>query len=58
MRTGTTVPYAERRTNAHILQFTRLYQELLGDNVSERFLSDLEAKDNLFPDVDYRLYAT
>ena len=28
MRTGTTVPYATRRINEHILQFTRLYDEL------------------------------
>jgi 1,4-alpha-glucan branching enzyme len=58
MRTGTTVPYAERRTNAHILQFTRLYDDLLRGDVSERWLSDVEGRDNIFPDVDYRLYAT
>ena len=28
MRTGTTVPYANRRINEHILQFNRLYDEL------------------------------
>jgi predicted glycosyl hydrolase (DUF1957 family) len=26
--------------------------------VSESWLADVEARDNLFPDVDYRLYAT
>jgi predicted glycosyl hydrolase (DUF1957 family) len=26
--------------------------------VSERWLSEIEAKDNIFPDVDYRLYAS
>jgi 1,4-alpha-glucan branching enzyme len=58
MRTGTTVSYAERRTNAHILQFTRLYDELLRGDVSERWLADLESKDNIFPDMEYRLYAS
>ena len=58
MRTGTTVPYAERRTNAHILQFNRLYEDLLRGEISERWLSDIEAKDNIFPDMDYRLYAS
>jgi 1,4-alpha-glucan branching enzyme len=58
MRTGTTVSYAERRTNAHILQFTRLYDELLRGDVSERWLSELEAKDNIFPEMDYKLYGT
>jgi len=58
MRTGTTVPYAERRTNAHILQFTRLYDDLMRGDVSERWLASIESRDNIFPDVDYRLYAT
>ena len=58
MRTGTTVPYAERRTNEHILQFTRIYDDLLRGDVSEPWLSDLEARNNIFPDIDYRLYAT
>src|SRR6185295_14269992 len=28
MRTGTTVPYATRRFNEHVIAFTRLYEEL------------------------------
>ncbi len=58
MRTGTTVPYATRRTNGHIIAFNRLYDELIREAVSERWLADLEARDNVFPDLDYRLYAT
>jgi 1,4-alpha-glucan branching enzyme len=58
MTTGTMVPYAERRTNEHILRFTRIYEDLLGGGVDEAWLRDVESRDNIFPDVDYRVYAT
>jgi 1,4-alpha-glucan branching enzyme len=58
MRTGTTVPYARRRLNEHILRFDRLYHELGAGQVSEPALADIEAKDNLFPALDYRIYAS
>jgi 1,4-alpha-glucan branching enzyme len=58
MTTGTMVPYAERRTNEHVQRFTRIYEGLLADGVDEEWLRDVESKDNIFPDVDYRIYAT
>jgi 1,4-alpha-glucan branching enzyme len=58
MRTGTTVPYATRRLNEHILRFNRLYDELKAGRVSEAWLAELEARDNIFPRLDYRVYAT
>jgi 1,4-alpha-glucan branching enzyme len=58
MTTGTMVPYAERRTNEHVLRFNRIYDGLLGDGVDEAWLREIESQDNIFPDVDYRLYAT
>lgn len=58
MRTGTTVSYATRRLNDHILRFNRLYEDLTQGTVSEAWLADLEARDNIFPDLDYRTYAT
>ncbi|HSN13814.1 MAG TPA: DUF1957 domain-containing protein, partial [Anaeromyxobacteraceae bacterium] len=58
MTTGTTVPYATRRFNEHVVRFTRLYEGLTNGGVDETFLRDLEAKDNIFPQLDYRLYAT
>jgi 1,4-alpha-glucan branching enzyme len=58
MRTGTTVPYATRRFNEHILRFNRLYDELRAGRVAEDWLADVERRDNVFPDIDYRLYAT
>jgi 1,4-alpha-glucan branching enzyme len=58
MTTGTMVPYAERRTNEHVLRFNTIYDGLLAGNLDEAWLRDVESKDNIFPDVDYRIYAT
>jgi len=58
MSTGTTVPYATRRFNEHIIRFTRLYEDLREGKVDEPYLASIEAQDNIFPQVDYRIYAT
>jgi 1,4-alpha-glucan branching enzyme len=58
MKTGTMVPYATRRINEHILSFTRLYEELNAARVTEPYLRDLESRHNLFPHLDYRIYAS
>ncbi len=58
MTTGTTVPYATRRFNDHIVRFTRLYQDLGASRLDEAYVAELESMDNIFPDADYRLYAT
>jgi 1,4-alpha-glucan branching enzyme len=58
MRTGTTVSYATRRVNEHLLRFDRLYEELRAGRVTERWVAEIEARDNVFPDLDYRIYAS
>jgi 1,4-alpha-glucan branching enzyme len=58
MKTGTTASYATRRFNEHIVRFDRLYDELLTGRVSEPWLATLERRDNIFPRVDYRIYAS
>ena len=58
MKTGTHVSYAERRTNEHILNFMGLYDGVDKGQIDEPFLAALEAKNNIFPNVDYRVYAT
>jgi 1,4-alpha-glucan branching enzyme len=57
LSTGTTTSYATRRVNDHIIRFNHLYDELKAGRVSEDFLRGLELEDNLFPDIDYRVYA-
>jgi 1,4-alpha-glucan branching enzyme len=58
MKTGTTVRYATQRTMDHISRFTSLWEGLMRDVVDEAFLAEVERRDNLFPDVDYSVYAT
>ena len=58
MKTGTTVPYATRRINEHILQFNRLYDDVKAAKVDEGWLSGVESRNNLFPHIDYRIYAS
>jgi 1,4-alpha-glucan branching enzyme len=58
MSTGTTVPYATRRFNEHIARFNRLYDQLAAEELNEGLVADLEARDNIFPDIDYRTYAS
>jgi len=57
MTTGTTVPYAEKRTRDHLSRFHGLYLQLTEDRLEEAWLAELEGKDNLFSEIDYRLYA-
>jgi 1,4-alpha-glucan branching enzyme len=58
MKTGTTVSYAERRTNDHLIRFNRLYEEIVAGHPDESWLESIETQDNIFPDIDYRIYAT
>jgi 1,4-alpha-glucan branching enzyme len=57
MKTNTMVNYAVKRTKDHLIRFNDLYTELMADKVDAGKLYILEHKDNIFPRVDYRLYA-
>jgi 1,4-alpha-glucan branching enzyme len=57
LATGTTTPYATRRFNEHIIRFQHLYEQLKAGEVGVDYLERLESEDNLFPEIDYRVYA-
>jgi len=57
MKTGSHVEYAVKRTKEHLLRFDRLYHDIKGNALDERWLGDIEYTDNPFPDIDYRVYA-
>ena len=57
MKTGTTVPYAVKRTREHILRFRRLYRDIMRRSIDREWLSDVENRDNVFPELDYRIYS-
>jgi len=56
MGTGTHISYAVKRTKDHILRFLRLYEDINGNSIDQEWLSDIENKDNIFPDIDYRVH--
>ena len=57
MKTGTMVEYARERTKVHVLNFNQLYEQLQRDELDEDWLSRVEARHNVFPHIDYRVYA-
>src|SRR5262249_35284629 len=57
MKTGTMVEYARERTRVHVLNFRHLYDSLTGNEIDEGWLGEIERRHNLFPDIDYRLFA-
>jgi len=53
---GTTVEYASRRFRSHIHRFNLLANYLEKNEINERVLSEIEARDNIFQEIDYRVY--
>ncbi len=57
MTTGTMVSYAEKRTREHIINFTKLYEQIKNNTIDEGYLADLESRNNIFPTIDYKAFA-
>ncbi|MBA3846606.1 MAG: DUF1957 domain-containing protein [Planctomycetes bacterium] len=57
MTTGTTVPYALRRTRDHISRFTGIYEQVIGNRLDPATLPEIERRDSIFQEIDYRVYA-
>lgn len=57
MKVGHMASYARGRTKNHVDRFTRLYHEIKENRVDPENLSHLESIDNIFPDIDFSVYA-
>ena len=57
LKAGTMAAYARRRTEAHLRRFAHLARQCERAVIDEAWLTRLEALDNLFPELDYRVYA-
>jgi 1,4-alpha-glucan branching enzyme len=57
MKTGTAVRYAVDRVKAHLARFRRIDREVSAGWLDEGWLSNLEWRDSIFPEIDYRIYA-
>lgn len=56
MKTGTASDYAARRTREHVLRFNRLHDAVVAGRIDADFLAECETRDNLFPDLDWKVY--
>jgi len=57
MATRTAPEYAVRRTRDHVAQFTRLHDMIASERIDEADLAQLEHRDAIFQEIDYRVYA-
>ena len=56
MKTGTAVDYAVRRFKTHIHRFHRCADMAEQTRFDGCYLHEIAARDNLFPDIDYRIF--
>lgn len=56
MTTGQAKEFAIKRVKVHIARFNRLYNEITDEAINEKWLSDLEYRDNIFPTINYKIY--
>lgn len=56
MTTGTMTEYAHRRVREHVLRFNRLAEQIRTGCIDERWLTTLEFREGLFPNIDYRTF--
>ncbi|MEW6272116.1 MAG: 1,4-alpha-glucan branching protein domain-containing protein [Thermodesulfobacteriota bacterium] len=56
MSRGTVVNYAVQRTRTHLARFNRLADALLEGRLELDWLSEIEARDPIFPAIDYRAF--
>jgi 1,4-alpha-glucan branching enzyme len=57
MQNGSAVEYAKKRIEEHIGRFSFLYKAIVSGEVPERRLEEIEDKDRIFQDIDYRVYS-
>lgn len=56
LRTDTSPEYARNRVSEHLLRFTRIYEQLMAGRLDESWLAEVESKDNLFPELNWRYW--
>ena len=53
---GTMTQYAHKAIKERVGRFTKLYFELKKGVINEKFLEDIEEKEDIFPEIDYHIY--
>lgn len=57
MTAGTAVQYSHKRVKDHVHRFLTLEREFLSGRINEGFLAECEWKDNIFPNINYRIFS-
>lgn len=57
MTAGTATQYSQKRTRDHIHRFLALDRDFSAGRINENFLRECEWKDNIFPHLNYRVFA-
>jgi 1,4-alpha-glucan branching enzyme len=55
---GTTVQYATKRFQSHIHRFSLLYEMVTTGNYDFDLLAEIESRDTIFQEIDYRIYCS
>ncbi len=56
IRNNTAAEYAKKRIKEHIERFTLLYASIISGDIPEKWLAEVEDKDRIFRDIDYKVY--
>jgi 1,4-alpha-glucan branching enzyme len=57
MKTGRSPEYAMKRFEEHIDRFNKLYSFITTKNIPEEWLYEIEEKDRIFQEIDFRVYS-
>ena len=57
MQKGKASEFATKKFTEHITNFSALYNEITSGRINREHLAILEHKDNIFSDIDFRIYA-
>ena len=57
MKTDNAAEFAKKKFTRHLDNFLRLHRELLSGSIEESNLASLERKNNIFRDIDYRIFS-
>jgi 1,4-alpha-glucan branching enzyme len=45
-----------RRTRTHLMRFQKLWDDILREKIDSGWLEKVEVVDNIFPNINYRVY--
>ena len=58
LRTNTSPDYARKRVKEHLLRFIALHEQLTKKEINEAWLGKIESLDNIFPNVNWKYWAS